>query len=307
MNACLSIPAALTVLLALGLTGAVAAVQPTGDAALDAIKAHVKPWHELKEEWIARSTVVVVAEYHRQPGPCIDLGDGRLARPVLSAFVVKKWLKGAGAAEEFVAEVYGGEPGPFPHCLVTGRMYMVIMKPGPESLARLKDPQLDFRPVRNIELVAIVDLSQSKEEAEAEKVTATKSGTYEGYEFTPAKWEKLRQAKKVDFAEQGRILKFIEKVVLAGNPAVARVRSYLGTPDRWYWNEDGLWYEYRLNLEAYNNPRVDAVFSELKLQFGFGLVLKGYSVRHCKYTEVKPNSQIIRDLTVDERKQLGIQ
>ena len=306
MNACRSIAAALTVLLAVGFTGAVAAVEPTGDATLEAVKAHGKPWHEFKEEWMAQATVVAVAEYRRTQGPCIDLGNGRRGMPVVSTFVVKEWLKGAGAVKEFVAEVYGGETGPFPHCLVMGRMYMVIMKPGPESLARLKDPQLDFRAVRNIELVAIVDLSQTKEEAEAEKIAATKSGSYEGYEFTPAKWERLRQAKKIDFAEQGRMLKFIEKVVLADNPAVAHVRSYLGPPDHWFWNEDGLWYEYRLNLEAYNNPRVGAVFSKLVLYFGSGLVLKGYSVSHCKYTEVEPNRQIIRDLTADERKQLGL-
>jgi hypothetical protein len=282
---------------------------PARDGALDAVKAVVKPWHTFKDAWVDEASVIAVADYRQSTYPCVDLGGGRLGMPIRTTFIVKQWLKGAGAVKEFDASVYGHQSGPFPHDLLRGRTYLVFMKPRPESLALLNDPKTIFRmdtAISTDEFLAVIDLTQTKEEADAENVVATKSGTADGYEFTPAKWEKLRQAKTIDFAEQGRTIAFIEKVVLRGWPSVAEVRSYLGPPDYWYRNEDGVFYEYRLNLEVYDKPRVGAVFSQLELRFSSGGSLQGHSVTHYKYTEVRPDGQTVRELTADERRELGI-
>ncbi|MCX5675631.1 MAG: hypothetical protein NTX87_11550 [Planctomycetota bacterium] len=285
----------------------VAGIPPDPVAA--AVRRHVRPWHPFKEEWIAQSTVIAVADYRRGHYPCVDLGNGRLGMPIQSTFVVGEWLKRAGAVKEFDVHACGGESGPFPHDLVTGRKYMVFMKPDPEGLARLNDAKTVFRldtAIRSTDLVAIIDLSQTKEEAEAEKVVATKSGALDGFEFTPEKWARLRQAERTDFAEQGRFLRFIEQGVLKPGATLADVRSWLGPPDRYYRNEDGLYYEYALNLPAYNKPRVDAVFTRLEVSFAPCVALAGHSIKHYKYTEVTPESQIIRELTAEERRQLGL-
>jgi hypothetical protein len=186
---------------------------------------------------------------------------------------------------------------------------MVFMKPTAESAARLADPKAVFNmhtALQHPEFLAVIDLSQSKEEAADEKVTATKSGTFEGFEFTPAKWAAIRQVREQDFAEQARLARFIDKVVMAGRPTLADVRAYLGPPDSYYRNDDGLFYEYRLNLETYNHPRVGEVSGNLNIRFGDDLQVRGYSFDYRKYVRVSETSQEVRELTAEERQALGL-
>ena len=51
---------------------------------------------------------------------------------------------------------------------------------------------------------------------------------------------------------------------------------------------------------------IPAISQKSEVSFAPGVALAGHSIKHYKYTEVKPESQIIRELTAEERRQLGL-
>ncbi len=108
----------------------------------------------------------------------------------------------------------------------------MFLKPGKKTLQRMQDKEVAW--VRfsddTEEVVAIVDLSQSRAEAEAMSVKATRSGTYGGFQFTPEKWRWLRASKTVDLESQKAMIAFLTNVVLREKSTLASVRSYLATP-----------------------------------------------------------------------------
>jgi hypothetical protein len=163
--------------------------------------------------------------------------------------------------------------------------------------------------IARTEIVAMVDLSQGKREAEAERVKATRTGSYGSFTFTPAKWKALRRAQTADIEKQRPFLAFIENVVIGNDATERRVRSYLGSPDamrRSRRSRGGAYTcDYQLNLKAYRKPSHGAVYTELNLRFGRqGKVLQ-YRVEYFKWS-VSKGSSTSTALTEQELKKLGL-
>jgi hypothetical protein len=269
------------------------------------IRAHLKPWHPFQKAWAEKASLVIKATYFRGKYPCVFFRNGSAAMPVRFSFEKVKVLKGDMACANVDVCIGDLDESRFPHDLASGRSYLVFLKPYPDSAALLKDPATEFTHDTQLsqdELVAIIDLSQNEAEAEAVKVPATRSGTYRGFTFTPEKWAALRAAKVSDLEAQKRFQAFIEGVVATPAASLADVRSYLGKPDRWYRNTDGLFYEYSMSRGA--KAVKGLVVGSVALRFSEDLELARCSVRYYRCLEAGARGSTWRQLSADELKQL---
>lgn len=257
------------------------------------------------EQWINQSKVIAETEYRSSTYPCIFEKDV-IAMPSRSIFKVKEVLKGCIAGESFDGYEQKGDWDKFPHDYITGRTYIVFLDPRPESIKRLENASTIYRvyeKIENYEFVAVLDLSQTKEEYEALKTIASKSGKFGNYEFAPEKWTAFRNAETVDLQKQEEILPFILNIVLASGNKLKDVRSYLGVPDYYYINEDGYFHQYMFNLEAHNNPKDGVICSWLEIGFDPKMKLIRYSFEHHKKT---PEGNAWLPLSQEEIKALKI-
>ena len=274
----------------------------------------VKPWHPFRAEWVDQATLIVKAGYRPGTYPCIFHEDS-IHMMASHTFEVREVLKGEIGRPDFDVDMcFRVNPDgtrvrsedEFPHDLLWGRTYLVFLKPSTESQAILAHSKKFFNVYTAIgedEMVAIVDISKSKEEAEAEKVVATRSGTYEGFSFTTEAWENLRASKEVDVKLQSRFIEFIEHVVLPGGVGIVKVRSYLGAPDYHCMNEDGIFYEYCLNAELHRTPREGVPITTLNFSFSHKLILTDYDVEHHKYDAT---DECVHEISDEEAERLGL-
>jgi hypothetical protein len=272
------------------------------------IRKTLQPWHPFKEAWAAEATMIFTATHTRMHLPCIQLAPGVLAMPIGHAFEVTGVLKGEVQSKDIVSEHLGVEGETFPHALVNGRTYLVFLKPGKETLQRMHEP--DAKTVRLAdsakELIAVIDLSQGKAEAEAVRVQATRSGDYRGFHFTAEKWAALRNAKKIDLELQKQFVPFLQNVVLAKGTTLGQVRSYLGKPDYHNFSAEGISYDYNFNSGA-EAPHGE-VSGSLEARFTPGLALHGYKIEfaRCEVAKKAITSISWTILSDDEHKRLGL-
>jgi hypothetical protein len=223
-------------------------------------------------------------------------------------FEVTSVLKGDVQSKEIVTPDFGREGERFPQALVDGRSYLVFLKPDKRTLEKIQKP--DTKIVRlagfGEEVIAIIDLSQGKAEAEAVRVQATQSGTFHGFRFTPEKWASLHKAKKIDLELQKQFIPFLQNVVFAKGTTLAQVRSYLGKPDYHNVSAEEICYHYKFNSGA-EAPHGE-VSGSLEARFTPDLVLEGYEIdfARCEVTRngITSISWII--LSEEEHKRLGL-
>lgn len=248
------------------------------------ILAELKPWHPFKPEWAAEATVIIKATYSRK-GPCIFKADGSIAMPATDTFRRDKAFKGEVACAWFEVGLPAADGQRIPR-LVERRSYLLFLKPREPSLALLKNPKAEFTWDSELgpsELVAVVDLSQTQEEAETLQVQATEKGTLDGFTFTPEKWRALRQAKAIDLAAQKQFQSFIEKVVAVPGASLRRVRSYLGPPDYDSWHDSGVSCDYYFQPAA--QPREGDLAAVLRLRFSSDLKLERCAINYMKHED----------------------
>lgn len=251
---------------------------------LQAVRGTLQPWRALEEAWVGDATMIFRSTYHHARLPCIHIGDS-WAMPMGAEFQVTKVLKGGVRFTSIILESRSPQGGRFPSALVEDRSYLVFLKPGPQTAERMREKEVTWVLLTEEaeEVVAIVDLSQSKAEADALTVQATKSGIFEGFQFTPERWESLRAAKTIDLGSQRELVPFLVNVVLADKPTLASVRSYLGEPD--YFDISPGRYECHYDFQRTEEVAEDGqVSGKLEITFRGDLTLDKYQIEfyRCK-------------------------
>lgn len=248
----------------------------------------LRPYHPFKKAWAERATVWFVGTYGEGSYPCRPGPGGSLDMIQQNYFKVTEVLKGTVAVRTVDVNPHPRRNDSLPPYLIEGRSYLVLLKPDRFSLGRLRDVRTIFTletMIRRDEIVAVVDLSQGRQEAETARVQAHRSGAYGGVVFTPQKWTALRLAGTVDFDAQKRFLSFIRNVVLVRGGTLRNVRAYLGEPDRQLRTRHGAHgCVYQLNLKAYRKPTHGAIYTELGIGFGAGGRLVHYTVKYYKWS-----------------------
>jgi hypothetical protein len=278
---------------------------PQGDV-LAKIRKTLDPWHPFEETWAAEATMIFTATYKHTLLPHVELAPGLLARPIGHAFTVASVLKGDVPFKEVVSPDFGLKGERFPDALVTGRKYLVLLKPSEGTLKRMQEPEAGSVRLAGLggdEVVAIVDLSQGKAEAEAIRIQSTRSGSYQGFEFTPEKWAAIREAKKIDLEQQKQLVPFLQNVVLAKGATLGQVRSYLGKPGYQTANAEGFTYYYDFN--SGEEPQQGDISGSLTAHFTPGLALDQYEIHftRCEITRGTTSWMVLSD---DEHKKLGL-
>jgi hypothetical protein len=281
---------------------------PTPDAAAPAgaapvpeeVREFVKPWQTVKPEWVRDASVIVVGRGSYIHGPHVDLDDGRFVTPILPRFEVQQVLKGTVRARQVILR-FGSLTG-LPY-LVEGRTYLVFLTPDADDLAGLAKPGGVGAVGPGEAVLAVVDLAETEDEARARAVTATRSGEFGGFRFTPAWWAELRSAAKPDLEAEARLVAFLEHVVLRPGRRLADIRAYLGEPDVQHGPAEAKYY---LNIEASTGGGDGQIHSELALRFHADGSLAGYEVEPRRHRRVGPGQYADDALGPEDLARLGL-
>ncbi len=286
---------------------AYAETPPPGEKPLDEIHARIKPWHTFNPDWVREASLIVQGNYRSGGYPCIFFPNGSSVMIRQSTFTELKALKGDLSRTDVDVNLSGLDERRFPHSFLNNRTYLVFLKPTPESRARIGDPQAFFTLHTQLdgeERIAIIDLSQTQDEAEAVREQATRSATHKGFDFTPEKWAAFRDLPDIDLEGQKRFQSFIDEVVAAPESSLRQVRSYLGEPDFWYHNEDGVFYEYKLNRGAKNEAGKITGFVELG--FSDRLQLSHLEIVYRQYVKDNVHGEYWQDASPPDLERLGL-
>jgi len=277
------------------------AAAPAGDPSLpEEVRGLVKPWQTVKPEWVREASVIVVGRGSLINGPCVPVGDGGLLMPLLEQFEVQQVLKGTVRARQVILR-FGSLTG-LPY-LVEGRTYLVFLTPDADDLAGLAKPGGVGAVGPRDAVLAVVDLAETEDEARARAVTATRSGEFGGFRFTPARWAELRSAAKPDLRQEARLIAFLEHVVLRPGRRLADIRAYLGEPDVQHGPAEAKYY---LNIEASTGGGDGQIHSELDLRFHADGTLAGYEVEPRRRKQVGPGQYADDAIGPEERERLGL-
>ncbi len=296
-------------------TGRQQGVVPAGASGpvAERIQALLRPWDHYDPAWESQATVIVLSRGRRVRYPC-DFVGGVWSMSTGHGFTVQEVIKGSVAGDDTVITVSSGPEPNFPPYFVDGRTYLLLLRPGEETARRLNDPEdrLLVGPGLVLsETVAVIDLSKSRAEADAVNVQATRSGQYDGFEFTPARWRQLREADEIDLGAQSEFLPFLQNVVLVEGATTADIRSYLGEPDFWRAGANSFTCHYELNRQR---PKPEnSISGRLEIRSDGDTRLVGYVVvfyehwsqrtEHNGYVRTSHN---IRSLDDEELAALGL-
>lgn len=243
---------------------AAAPATATDEALAAKIRGLLKPWHVVKPEWQSEATVIVVGRGGRMRGPCVFRGSMSFM-PLLETFNDLRVLKGDVKSAQIVFR-FGTSTNL--SNFTEGRKYLLFLKPGEEDLKDLgKTEDYNFGCIgsgQSGEVVGAVDLGQTEDEARLPTIKASRSGAWNGFEFTPAVWQRMREAATVDFKEQQRLIDFLENVVLLRGRRLVDIAEWLGQPDS---VSGTLKATYHLNLAASDNSEEGQVIVNLDLEF----------------------------------------
>ncbi len=272
------------------------------------VRGIVQPWLPLEEGWVTDATMIFRSTYRSTHLPCIRMGSAWLM-PRGAQFTVQEVLKGDVRFKSVVMEHSSQASQQRPHGLVQDRTYLVFLKPGEETLKRMRETDATWLRVfdRGTEVVAVLDLSASKAEAEAAGVKATKSGTYDGFHFTPKKWAALRASKRIDLEVQKKLVPFLVNVVLTKSATLVSVRSYLGPPD--YYNVGQYGFDYHYDFNRGEHDADGEISGSLRVNFSPDLAMASYKIEFSR-CNVERGSGLIgvswSVLSKEEHKKLGL-
>lgn len=272
------------------------------------LRAVVPAWQRVDPAWLVAASVWVVGTYFQAAYPCRPGPDGSLDMIQQDAFTPTRVLRGALRIREVDVDAWRLKGPGFPASLVEGRSYLLLLRPSPEVARKLADPEgllgMDER-LGSDQVVAIVDLSQSAEEARDDAVPASRSGTRDGVRFDPAAWAAARGASEVTAAQHGPIAGFVAAELLrAPGATVAGVRAWLGEPDEQQRRDPSLLLRYWLARERYATPVDGAIYGQVELRFARGRLLKG-SVTYFRW-RFAPGERSSSEISDAELQRLGL-
>lgn len=269
----------------------------------------VPGWQEVDPAWTEKATVILKGSLREYSYPCRFDEHGNSEMILARSWEVLEVLKGEVKAPDVNISAVFPEGAHVPEEFIEGRVYLLLLAPSETTMKLLADPEtiwgLGNEPFTT-EVVAIVDLSQSPEEAEALEVQASKSGTHDGFAFSAQKWKELRESPDNDLALQLQFLAFIMQVVLTNDATLASVRSWLGEPDWWWANEDIFFYRYALHQKTHTAPETGMISIRLEITFSSKMHLLSYRVENMICTKADETGDAWRDPTDEEMKQHGL-
>lgn len=268
----------------------------------------VQPWQRVAPEWLARASVWLVADYTQDSYPCVPGPDGSLDMIQRDAFAPTRVLRGEVAARSLDIDMYALQGPSYPDALAEGRSYLVLLAPTPALAARLADPRTIFAMHERIgpgQIVAVIDLSQSADDAAAETTAASRSELADGHRFDPQVWAEARAAAAITAAQHGPLARFLAaKLLQRPGATVVEARSWVGAPDVVLRSARGLTYRYWLARPRYATPQADAIYGQLELQFLDGTLRRG-SLRYFQWHAVPGGTSSIA-LTPAQLQPLGL-
>lgn len=271
---------------------------------LQEVRRAIPPWQTLDEAWVAEAPLIFRATYRYN-----DSGNSWWNGLPRWDFTVTQVFKGDVPFKGVALQCYRWEGGRLPYFLVKDRDYLVFLKPNQKTRKQMAEKGMRWVPLtdNSEEVVAIVDLSQSKAEAEAIAVKATQSGVYDGFQFTPERWETLRASETIDLDTQRKLVPFLVNVVLTDQATLASVRSYLGEPD--YYDVRPGRYDYFYHFQRNENAEDGQISGSLHVVFQ-GDLRRGYfriEFRRCKIT-TGPDWKLVNwsELSEKDHQQLGL-
>lgn len=219
--------------------------------------------------------------------------------PLRYFFYVQQVFKGKVALKEIDFYPPQHSPGMFPSSdadFQIGRTYLVFLRPSAGSMKQLLDPEGYFTmysALHDDEIVAVIDLTISKEEMAALNVEATKEARHEGFTFTPEFWKSFREAPTVDYKKEQQLVKFLRDVVLAKGANFRSVREYLGRPSRYYRQPGRIVYEYYLNEGVQKNATDKTITAELEISFGQDLAVKEAGLKYYRHEVSNEGNRVL--------------
>lgn len=188
----------------------------------------LQPWQQLDTALVERATVAFAGPYSREEQHMVRLG---LRVTALRARIAPgQVLDGKLAPVPVDLDLLTEGSGPRPPYYVEGRTYLVLLRPTKDTARLLKkgETTLDDR-VSADEIVAILDLSMSEEEADSLVAEASRSSEWRGSSIAPETWAALR-AKGDPDPLRAALPVLIQQVLVPGTP-YTDVQAWLGTPD----------------------------------------------------------------------------
>lgn len=270
---------------------------------------YLRPWHKLEPSAAERASTWLVARYFPSTYPCVAGPGDSLDMLEQSSFRPEEVLRGVVRSLAVDLPI-GSLSGPaFPRAFAEGRRYLLLLKPERKSAALLAQPDAIWSMADQLlvtEVIAILDLSQSGEEARAEQVDASRNGEHDGYRLDPARWAALRNAADVDASEHRKLVAFLRAKVLVRGAQLADVRAWLGSPDRQTLDQRGARRaQYILSKPRNLAPQHGTVYGALELRYDSTLTLRSYRVEYLRW-RVEPKLSSSRALNPTELAQLGL-
>lgn len=274
----------------------------------EVVRAALPEWRTVEPSWFAGSEVWLVAGFEEDSYPCVPRGDD-LVMFTRHAFTPRRVLRGEVKARAIDVRAMDLKGGNFPRALAEGREYLVLLRPSADTRSVLADPQGMFSMATALgpdEVVAVVDLSQTETEARDEATAAHRSGTRDGFEFSPTVWAAARDAATVTREQHAGLAGFIAATLLARPGATtAEVRAWLGAPDtEERWSGGRLVYRYWLSRTNYSAPVDKGVYGQVELQMVGGKLVRG-SINYFRWV-FRPMEQASIEIPEAELQGLGL-
>ncbi|MBI5489412.1 MAG: hypothetical protein HY905_18915 [Deltaproteobacteria bacterium] len=258
----------------------------------------LQPWHEWDPSWPERAEVVVVGKYKQGDYPCIFFPDRSSVMPLRRTIVIEQVLLGTVRRGDF--DFSGGvEPAEgFPLEYHDGRRYLAFLAPEEGSAALLQDPDARFNVETDLEpreLVAIIDLDQSEEEAREQHETVARWRELEAFTFTPEGWRAMRESPTADLRQAEAFFHVLLRSVVKDGDRREVLRGALGPPDDERIEDDGVVEIYQLHLAARRTPSEGMVTARLEITYA----ADGARLKYGERYEIYENGRF-RDLTYEE-------
>ena len=236
--------------------------------------------HHFDLSWVEEAEIIVVATLERGRYPCVWRSNGVRAIPLRTTLVIEQVIHGTLPRGSFDIAFVQDPSDRFPLELHERRRYAVFLRPTEAARAQLANPEFVFSSDTQLEmreLVAMVDLDQTVEEALAHRERAARWQVLEAFELSAESWRQMRESPTAELERTERVLHAIRRSLFPEWTRREAVRSVLGPPDESRPGDGGLTLEtYHLDVSARGNPVAGTLYGRLELGFDADGALQTY-------------------------------